>query len=201
MTAAEHLEVFYDYVDELNVQDEDVGMRLFVQSLVGEPMKSFQSLATTSIHSWVMLEDWFNATWVRRGDNMKLEIGETNLTNENQSENVSQFPETGLVQQEVFPEDGPLFKEGTRTGVRWLEPEGMTSPAFSMLPIDFTNNDEWEELVSEVEEVGTTETWDIDKSTDSDLVVQQVNISNPSVSKDVHPCQVLEDDEQIDMFL
>ena len=172
MTADEHLDVFYAYINKLNVQGEDVGIRLFVQSLVGEPMKSFQSLAIASIHSWVMLEDWFNATWVRRGDNPKLETGETNLTNENQSENVSQFPETGLVQQEVFPEDGPSFEGGTGTRVRWMEPEGMTSPAFYMFPFDFTNNDEWEELVSEVEEVGTTETWNIDKLPDPGLVVE-----------------------------
>lgn len=63
MTVAKHLEVFHDYVDKLKVRDEDVGMRLFVQSLVGEPMKSFQSLAVASIDSWVMLRDWFNATW------------------------------------------------------------------------------------------------------------------------------------------
>ena len=65
MTADEHLDAFVAYINKLNIQGEDVGMRLFVQSLVGETMKSFQSLAIASIHSWVMLEDWFNATWVR----------------------------------------------------------------------------------------------------------------------------------------
>ena len=76
------------------------------------------------------------------------------------------------MQQEVLPEDGSLFKEGTGTGVRWLEPKGITSPIFSRSPFDFINNDEWEELTSEEEEVKATGIQDTDESTDSDLVVR-----------------------------
>ena len=47
-------------MDDLNIQHEDVYMRLFVQSLEGEPRKSFRSLAVASINSWEMLENWFN---------------------------------------------------------------------------------------------------------------------------------------------
>lgn len=116
--------------------------------------------------------------------------------------------------------DGTCSKRGTEAGVCWLEPEGMTSPTFSMLPFDFTNNDaKWEELTSEEEEGKVTKAWDIDILPDYDLAVQQVsksvqnehssmNVSNtpstswlqhevemlyhPSISEDVRPCQVIE---------
>ena len=51
MTAQQYLDSFHDYMESLNVQFEDVYMRLFIQSLVGKPMKNFQSLDIASIHS------------------------------------------------------------------------------------------------------------------------------------------------------
>ena len=39
--AEEHLDAFQNYMDDLKVEHEDVYMRLFVQSLEGEPRKSF----------------------------------------------------------------------------------------------------------------------------------------------------------------
>ena len=50
-------------MDDLNVQHENVYMRLFVQSLEGEPSKSFRSLAVGSINTWQALESWFHIAW------------------------------------------------------------------------------------------------------------------------------------------
>jgi hypothetical protein len=42
VTAEEHLELFYSYVDNLNITQEDVWMRVFVQSLDGEARRWFR---------------------------------------------------------------------------------------------------------------------------------------------------------------
>ena len=55
-------------MDDLNIQHEDVYMRLFIQSLEGEPRKSFRSLVVASINSWEMLENWFNIAWGEKKD-------------------------------------------------------------------------------------------------------------------------------------
>ena len=66
--ADEHLDAFQNYMDDLNIQHEDVYMRLFVQSLEGEPRKSFRSLVVGSITSWEMLENWFHRAWGEKKD-------------------------------------------------------------------------------------------------------------------------------------
>jgi hypothetical protein len=58
ITAEEHLAAFYSYADNLNIGDEDVWMRVFVQSLDGEVRKWFRGLAPGSIAEltpWIML--------------------------------------------------------------------------------------------------------------------------------------------------
>jgi len=45
ITGEEHLATFYSYADNLNIENEDVWMRVFVQSLDGEARKWFRSLA------------------------------------------------------------------------------------------------------------------------------------------------------------
>ena len=44
ITAEEHLAAFYSYADNYVIVDEDVWMRIFVQSLDGEARKWFRSL-------------------------------------------------------------------------------------------------------------------------------------------------------------
>jgi hypothetical protein len=51
ITAEEHLVAFYSYADNLNIGNEDVWMRVFVQSLDGEVRKWFRGLAPR-IHCW-----------------------------------------------------------------------------------------------------------------------------------------------------
>ena len=42
VAAKEHLESFYSYVDNLDISEDDVWMRVFVQSLDGEARKWFR---------------------------------------------------------------------------------------------------------------------------------------------------------------
>jgi hypothetical protein len=44
ITVEEHLVAFYNYADNLNIENEDVWMRVFVQSLDGEVRKWFREL-------------------------------------------------------------------------------------------------------------------------------------------------------------
>ncbi len=85
-------------MDDLNIKYEEVCMRLFVESLVVEPMKSFHSLAVASIHSLEILGGWFVGAWGGVDDNSKSKTEETNLTNESQTDNVSQVSETSIFQ-------------------------------------------------------------------------------------------------------
>jgi hypothetical protein len=59
ITAEEHLDAFYSYADNLNIENEDVWMRVFVQSLDGEVRKWFRGLAPRSIVGIETLDNVF----------------------------------------------------------------------------------------------------------------------------------------------
>jgi hypothetical protein len=59
ITAEEHLAAFYSYADNLNIENEDVWMRVFVQSLDGEVRKWFRGLAPGSIAGIEALDNVF----------------------------------------------------------------------------------------------------------------------------------------------
>lgn len=59
ISAKEHLAAFYSYVDNQNIEAEDVWMRVFVQSLDGEARKWFRSLTVGSIQYIKALDDAF----------------------------------------------------------------------------------------------------------------------------------------------
>jgi hypothetical protein len=61
--AKEHLVALYRYVDNLNIENEDVWMRVFVQSLDGEHRKCFISLSPGSIVGIKSLDDSFLIHW------------------------------------------------------------------------------------------------------------------------------------------
>jgi hypothetical protein len=61
--AEEHLAAFYSYVDNLNIENEDVWMRFFVQSLDGEDRKWFRGLTPGSIDVIEDLDDAFLRHW------------------------------------------------------------------------------------------------------------------------------------------
>jgi len=57
--AEKHLESFYSYADNLDINEGDVWMRVFVQSLDGEARKSFRELTPRSIADIEALDDAF----------------------------------------------------------------------------------------------------------------------------------------------
>ena len=63
VTAKEHLESFYSYADNLDISENDVWMRVFVQSLDGEARKWFRELAPRSIANIEALDDAFLKHW------------------------------------------------------------------------------------------------------------------------------------------
>jgi hypothetical protein len=59
ITTEEHFSTFYNYADNLNIENEDVWMRVFVQSLDGEVRKWFRGLNPGSIAGIEALDDVF----------------------------------------------------------------------------------------------------------------------------------------------
>jgi ribonuclease HI len=70
ITAEEHLAAFYSYADNLNIGNEDVWMRVFVQSLDGEVRKWFRGLAPGSIAGIDALDNAFLRQWGDKKDFM-----------------------------------------------------------------------------------------------------------------------------------
>jgi ribonuclease HI len=68
VTAEEHLAAFYSYADNLNIENEDVWMRVFIQSLDGEVRKWFRGLAPGSIAGIEALDNVFLRQWGDRKD-------------------------------------------------------------------------------------------------------------------------------------
>ena len=59
---------FYSYADNLNIENEDVWMRVFIQSLDGEVRKWFRGLAPGSIAGIEALDNVFLRQWGDRKD-------------------------------------------------------------------------------------------------------------------------------------
>jgi hypothetical protein len=70
ITAEENLASFYSYADNLNIEGEDVWMRVFIQSLDGEVRKWFRGLAPGSIAGIEALDSIFLRQWGDRKDFM-----------------------------------------------------------------------------------------------------------------------------------
>jgi hypothetical protein len=70
ITAEEHLAAFYSYADNLNIENEDVWMRVFVQSLDGEVRKWFRGFPPGSIAGIEALDSAFLRQWGDRKDFM-----------------------------------------------------------------------------------------------------------------------------------
>jgi hypothetical protein len=65
ITTKEHLVGFYSYADNLNIENKDVWMRVFVQSLHGEVKKLFRGLTPGSI---IGIEDLYGVFLRQWGD-------------------------------------------------------------------------------------------------------------------------------------
>jgi hypothetical protein len=68
LTTEEHIEAFYSYAENLNIEEEDVWTRVFVQSLDGHARKWFKELLASSIADIEQLDDTFLTHWGDRRD-------------------------------------------------------------------------------------------------------------------------------------
>ena len=59
VTIEYHMDTFQYFTNSLLIEDDDVHMRLFVQTLEGEVIKWFKSLPVDSLNSWNALEWYF----------------------------------------------------------------------------------------------------------------------------------------------
>ena len=83
VTIEEHLESFYSYVDNLDISEDDVWMRVFVQSLDGEARKWFKELTRRSIADIEALDDAFLKHWGDKKDLLYYHTKFGNLKREN----------------------------------------------------------------------------------------------------------------------
>lgn len=89
-TAEEHIEAFYAYAENINIEAEDVWMRIFVQSLDGEAWKWFKTLPPTSIADITALDEAFLKYWGDRKDYLDYITEFGNIQRKN-GESVSDF--------------------------------------------------------------------------------------------------------------
>ena len=89
-TAEEHLEEFYSYAENINIEQEDVWTRVFVQSLDGQARKWFKELPARSVAGIEALDDIFLKNWGERRDHLYYITEFSNLKREN-GESVSNF--------------------------------------------------------------------------------------------------------------
>jgi hypothetical protein len=90
VTAEEHLATFYSYADNLNIENEDVWMRVFVQSLDGEVRKWFRGLTPGSIVGIEALDNAFLRQWGDKKDFMYY-MTEFGSLKRKEGESVSDF--------------------------------------------------------------------------------------------------------------
>jgi hypothetical protein len=90
ITAEEHLVAFYSYADNLNIENEDVWMRVFVQSLDGEVRKWFRGLTPGSIAGIEALDNAFLRQWGDKKDFMYY-MTEFGSLKKKEGESVSDF--------------------------------------------------------------------------------------------------------------
>ena len=67
-TTENHIVVFCNFAESLNVEHLDVVLRLFVQSLDGEARKWFKGLPNNTNPSWEEMERLFIQKWGEKGD-------------------------------------------------------------------------------------------------------------------------------------
>jgi hypothetical protein len=90
ITAEEHLVAFYSYADNQNIENEDVWMRVFIQSLFGEARKWFRGLAPGSITGIEALDEAFLRHWGDKKDFLYY-ITEFGSLKRKEGESVSDF--------------------------------------------------------------------------------------------------------------
>jgi hypothetical protein len=89
-TIEEHIEAFYAYAENINISEEYVWTRIFVQSLDGHARKWFKELPTNLVTCIEQLDEVFLKHWGERRDLLYYISEFKNLRREN-GESVSEF--------------------------------------------------------------------------------------------------------------
>jgi hypothetical protein len=108
-TAKELIEAFYAYAENINISEEDVWTRIFVQSLDGQARKWFKELPANLVASIEQLDEVFLKHWGERRDLLYHITEFGNLRREN-GESVSDFTKRfnkmfGKIPAEIKPTD------------------------------------------------------------------------------------------------
>jgi hypothetical protein len=108
-TAEEHIEAFYAYAENINISEEDVWTRVFVQSLDGQARKWFKELPANSITGIEQLDAAFLKHWGERRD-LLYYISEFGNLKRGDGESVSDFIKRfnkmfGKIPAEIKPSD------------------------------------------------------------------------------------------------
>jgi hypothetical protein len=108
-TAEEHIEAFYAYAENINISEEDVWTRVFVQSLDGQARKWFKELPTNSIIGIEQLDEVFLKHWGERRD-LLYYISKFGNLKRGDGESVSDFIKRfnkmfGKISAEIKPSD------------------------------------------------------------------------------------------------
>jgi ribonuclease HI len=108
-TVEEHIEAFYAYAENINISEEDVWTRIFVQSLDGQARKWFKELPANSVAGIEQLDEVFLKHWGERRDLLYYITEFGNLRREN-GESVSDFTKRfnkmfGKIPAEIKPTD------------------------------------------------------------------------------------------------
>lgn len=82
ITVEEHVDKFNDFADKEEVDDEDVKLRPFAQTFIGEVKKWFKALTPGRIHNWVEFEDSFLRKWGNITNPVQALTEYNNLTRE-----------------------------------------------------------------------------------------------------------------------
>jgi hypothetical protein len=109
VSAEEHIEAFYSYVENLNIEQEDVWTRVFVQSLDGHARKWFKELPAGSIAGIEQFDETFLKHWGDRRDFVYY-ITEFGNLRKQSNESVSDFTKRfnrmyGKIPAEIKPSD------------------------------------------------------------------------------------------------
>jgi hypothetical protein len=109
VSVEEHIEAFYSYAENLNIEQEDVWTRVFVQSLDGHARKWFKELPAGSIAGIEHLDETFLKHWGDRRDFVYY-ITEFGNLRKQSNESVSDFTKRfnrmyGKIPAEIKPSD------------------------------------------------------------------------------------------------
>lgn len=90
ITAEQHVDQFNDFIDLVEVDDEDIKMRFFIHSFIGEVRKWFKVLTPRSIQDWNRLEDTFLRKWGSKVNHVQA-LNEYNNLKKASNESVKDF--------------------------------------------------------------------------------------------------------------